>query len=178
MSVEPKFEEKPENRDSLSVVTVPARTGSVRCLWAFTKTKRLILLAKVKDGFVPRIRDEIFPVLKTLRVVHCPFTNLPEKKTSRWGESLTAEKMEQCRWVKPKLVCEVAFLEWTDAGHLRHCTFVAMRDDKKAAEVVAKPMIAASIRVGCARLNIWHQIVKQRGLFCLRSCSLARSCRK
>ena len=52
------------------------------------------------------------------------------------GESLTAEKMEQCRWVTPKLVCRVAFVEWTDAGHLRHCTLVAMRDDKKAVEVV------------------------------------------
>jgi bifunctional non-homologous end joining protein LigD len=44
--------------------------------------------------------------------------------------------MKQCRWVKAKLVCQVAFVEWTDAGHLRHCTFVAMRDDKKPAEVV------------------------------------------
>jgi ATP-dependent DNA ligase len=44
---------------------------------------------------------------------------------------IVKEKMDQCRWVAPKLVCQVAFLEWTDAGHLRHCTFVAMRDDKK-----------------------------------------------
>ena len=44
--------------------------------------------------------------------------------------------MKECYWVTPKLVCQVAFLEWTDAGHLRHCTFVAMRDDKKPAEVV------------------------------------------
>ena len=44
--------------------------------------------------------------------------------------------MEQCRWVKPKLVCQVAFVEWTDAGHLRHCTFIGMRDDKEPAEVV------------------------------------------
>jgi ATP-dependent DNA ligase len=29
-----------------------------------------------------------------------------------------------------------AFVEWTDSGHLRHCTFVAMRDDKKPAEVI------------------------------------------
>jgi bifunctional non-homologous end joining protein LigD len=43
-----------------------------------------------------------------------------------------AEKMDPCRWVKPK----VAFVEWTDAGRLRYCTFVAMRDDKKPAEVV------------------------------------------
>ena len=45
-------------------------------------------------------------------------------------------KMDQCRWVKPRLVCQVAFVEWTDAGHLRHCTFIGMRDDKKALEVV------------------------------------------
>jgi ATP-dependent DNA ligase len=40
------------------------------------------------------------------------------------------------RSVKPDLVCQVAFVEWTDAGHPRHCGFVAMRDDKKLAEVV------------------------------------------
>jgi hypothetical protein len=88
------------------------------------ENKKLIFVAKVKDGFVPRIRDEIFPALQKLKVVHCRFKNLPEKRASRWGESLTAEKMEQCRWVTPKLV------------YLRHCTFVAMRDHKKAAEVV------------------------------------------
>ena len=64
------------------------------------------------------------------------FRNLPEKRSSRWGETITAEKMSECRWVKPKLVCQVAFVEWTDAGHLRHCTFNAMRGDKKAGEVV------------------------------------------
>jgi ATP-dependent DNA ligase len=49
---------------------------------------------------------------------------------------LAAEKIDECRWVKPKLVCQVALVEWTDAGHLRHCTFVGMRDDKKPTEVV------------------------------------------
>ena len=56
--------------------------------------------------------------------------------------SATAREMEQCRWVKPRLVCQVAFVEWTDAGHLRHCTFVAMRDDKKPAEVVRERELA------------------------------------
>ena len=50
-------------------------------------------------------------------------------------KSITDEKMNQCRWVKPKLVCQVAFVEWRDPGHLRHCSFIA-RDDKKPAEVV------------------------------------------
>ena len=122
-------------RSSSLAVTFPAR-GFDALLVGVYENKELIFVAKVKNGFVPRIRDELFPALKALQTAQCPFKNLPEKRASRWGESLTAEKMEQCRWVKPKLVCQVAFVEWTDAGHLRHCTFVAMRDDKKPAEVI------------------------------------------
>ena len=44
--------------------------------------------------------------------------------------------MKECRWVKPRLVCQVEFVEWTDSGHLRHATFQGMRDDKPADEVV------------------------------------------
>jgi bifunctional non-homologous end joining protein LigD len=84
--------------------------------------KELIFVAKVKNGFVPRIRDELFPALKALQITQCPFKNLPEKRASR-GESLTAEKMEQCPWVKPQLVCQVAFVEWTDAGHFEALHF-------------------------------------------------------
>jgi ATP dependent DNA ligase C terminal region len=115
---------------------IPAALGFDALLVSVYENKKRIFVAKVKNGFVPRVRDEIFPTLKTLQTARCPFKNLPEKRASRWGESLTEEKMDQCRWVKPKPVCQVAFLEWTDAGHLRHCTFVAMRDDKKPAGVV------------------------------------------
>ena len=115
---------------------IPGAHGFDALLVGVYENKQFIFVAKVKNGFLPRLRDEIFPTLKTLIAAHCPFTNLPEKRVSRWGESLTAEKMKQCRWVTPKLVCQVAFLEWTDAGHMRHCSFVAMRDDKKPAEVV------------------------------------------
>jgi bifunctional non-homologous end joining protein LigD len=100
------------------------------------ENKELIFVAKVRNGFVPRIRDELFPALKALQTAKCPFRNLPETRASRWGESLTAEMLEQRRWIKPRLVCQVAFVEWTGAGHLRRCTFVAMRDDKKPAKVV------------------------------------------
>ena len=34
------------------------------------------------------------------------------------------------------LVCQIAFVEWTDSGHLRYCTFIGMHDDKKPSEVV------------------------------------------
>jgi DNA ligase D-like protein (predicted ligase) len=79
---------------------IPGAHGFDALLVGVYKDKEFIFVAKVKDGFVPRIRDEIFPALKALQTARCPFKNLPEKRASRWGESLTAEKMNQCRWVK------------------------------------------------------------------------------
>jgi ATP-dependent DNA ligase len=119
---------------------IPGARGFDALLVGVYEKKELIFVAKVKNGFVPRVRNELFPALKALQTAQCPFKNLPEKRASRWGESLTADKMDQCRWVKTKLVYQIAFVEWTDAGHLRHCTFVGMRDDKKAAEVVRETL--------------------------------------
>ncbi len=98
--------------------------------------KSFRFVAKVKDGFVPRLRKEIFCEFKKLGTEKCPFVNLPEEKGARRGEALTKEKMKECRWLKPKLVCQVAFVEWTDTGNLRHAKFIAMRDDKEARDVV------------------------------------------
>ncbi len=115
---------------------VPGARGFDALLVGIYENKHLLFVAKVKNGFVAGLRDKIFSLLEKRRVTHCPFKNLPEKKGSRRGESLTAENMKRCRWIKPELVCEVEFVEWTDAGHLRHSTFIAMRDDKEPAEVI------------------------------------------
>ena len=58
----------------------PGAHGFDALLVGVYENKRLIFVAKVKDGFVPRIRDEIFPALQKLRVVHCPFKNLAREK--------------------------------------------------------------------------------------------------
>ncbi|MEX3984300.1 DNA ligase D [Paraburkholderia sp. EG287A] len=42
-------------------------------------------------------------------------------------------------WLAPELVCEVSFVEWTKAGHLRHPIFEGMRRDKAASEVTVEP---------------------------------------
>jgi bifunctional non-homologous end joining protein LigD len=39
-------------------------------------------------------------------------------------------------WVKPELVAQVAFTEWTRDGRLRHPRYLGLRDDKPAREVV------------------------------------------
>jgi ATP-dependent DNA ligase len=49
---------------------------------------------------------------------------------------LTAKKMADCRWLKPVLVGNFEFVEWTGDNHLRHTKFVALRDDKDARQVV------------------------------------------
>ncbi|HET9378318.1 MAG TPA: hypothetical protein VFO40_25340 [Chthoniobacterales bacterium] len=46
---------------------------------------------------------------------------------------------EQIQWVRPNLVCEVAFAEWTQDRELRQTTFLGWRDDKSPEEVVLDP---------------------------------------
>jgi ATP-dependent DNA ligase len=44
--------------------------------------------------------------------------------------------MKDCRWMKPQLVGQFEYVEWTPNGYLRHSKFVALREDKKARDVV------------------------------------------
>jgi ATP-dependent DNA ligase len=96
----------------------------------------LMYAAGTRNGFTPASRAELFRKLKPLEIDECPFANLPEKKAGRWGAGLTSEKMKECRWLKPTLVGQFEFVEWTDLHHLRHTKFIALRDDKKAKDVV------------------------------------------
>jgi ATP-dependent DNA ligase len=43
--------------------------------------------------------------------------------------------MKVLKWVRPKLVAKISFVEWTDHAHLRHPRFLGLRDDKKPKEV-------------------------------------------
>lgn len=99
-------------------------------------SKRLLSAGKVRSGFTPRSRALLFDRLRPLAVARCPFANLPTSKSSHWGEGITAEEMALITWVKPAVVVEVAFTEWTRDGSLRHAAFVGTRDDKHAREVL------------------------------------------
>ena len=81
-------------------------------------------------------RRELHDRLRPLIVKTCPFVNLPEATPGRWGQGLTATKMNECIWVKPKLVAIFEFLEWTDSNHVRHINFVGLRSDKDPLTVV------------------------------------------
>jgi len=96
---------------------------------------RYVTLARAADTVLATYREQLFKRFKGLEIDECPFANLPEKKSGRWGEGLTAAKMEECLWLKPVLVGQFEFVEWTPDGHLRHSRFVALRDDKKPKDV-------------------------------------------
>src|SRR5262249_18030704 len=52
-----------------------------------------------------------------------------------WGQGLTAQKMAECKWLKPELVGQFEFVEWTPDNHLRHSRFQGLREDKKPRDV-------------------------------------------
>jgi DNA ligase D-like protein (predicted ligase) len=114
----------------------PGSHGFDALIVGFYRGKDLIYAARVRAGFVPAARREVFEQLKHLRMTKCPFKNLPELGDGRWGQGLTAEKMKTCVWLKPEAVVRIDFVEWTGADHLRHTKFIGMRDDKDPKKVV------------------------------------------
>ena len=107
---------------------VPSNLGVDSLVVGFYRGEDLIYAARVGAGLVPATRREMFERLKGLKASKCPFVNLPELSAGRWGQGLTAEKMQECAWVRPELVARIQFLEWTGADHLRHTKFVALSE--------------------------------------------------
>jgi ATP-dependent DNA ligase len=70
-----------------------------------------------------------------MEIAMCPFANLPEAKRTLGAHGLTAEKMKECRWLRPVLVGQFEYVEWTPDNHLRHSSFIALRQDRDAREV-------------------------------------------
>ena len=69
--------------------------------------------------------------------------------TAAETDVLTSHEWQSIRWVKPVLLCEVAFTEWTLDGRIRHPSFQGLREDKDATQVKKeKPMLAAANKPG------------------------------
>ena len=96
---------------------------------------RLYFAGRVRAGLTPHVRAEIWPVLAPHRRTTCPFVNLPSAGGGHWGEGVTKEDMTKLRWVEPRLVVEVSFVEWTRDNNLRHSQFLGVRNDVEPSEV-------------------------------------------
>ena len=97
--------------------------------------RNLQFAGKVRAGLTPHARAAILRRVEGGTAARCPFVNLPSSRTSHWGEGITEEDMTTLRWVKPQVVVDVQFVEWTRDGLLRHPSFVAIREDKRPRDV-------------------------------------------
>ena len=79
----------------------------------------------VGTGFSHAMLEELYAKMLPLRAASSPF------KQRVKDEAATT-------WIKPKLVAEVKFTEWTSAGEMRHPAFLGLREDKKAKDVVVE----------------------------------------
>ena len=117
----------------------PGAHGVDALLVGYYDGRRLKFAGKVRAGFTPHVRREVFAKLTPLHTLRCPFVDLPNSKATHWGGGVTVEQMGEMQWLKPKLVAQVRFVEWTAADHLRHAAFLGLRDDKAPAEVRREP---------------------------------------
>jgi bifunctional non-homologous end joining protein LigD len=96
-------------------------------------------VGKVGTGFNDKDQKEMMAKFENLVTDKSPFSTIPDvNKPSRFRPNPPKAK---ATWLKPELVCEVAFTEVTDDGVFRHPSFQGMRIDKKAKEVVREAAV-------------------------------------
>ena len=76
-------------------------------------------LGRVGTGFTDAELDALLEELRPLQISRCPFIDDIDKPVAG-----------SATWVLPKLVADVAFMDWTSTGHLRHPTWRGIRRDK------------------------------------------------
>ncbi|SFD98698.1 DNA ligase D [Flavobacterium phragmitis] len=86
------------------------------------KGKELQYIGKCGTGFTEAVLKELYTKLLPYFIEKSPLT---EKVPLR----------DKIQWVKPKLICQVKYSEWTQDKHLRHPVYLGLRVDKKIAEV-------------------------------------------
>jgi bifunctional non-homologous end joining protein LigD len=86
----------------------------------------LIYVGHTGTGFNERELSRLIKLLKPLETDECPFA--PRPRTN-----------ERPHWVKPVLVAQIKFTEWTADGKLRHPVYLGLRDDKKPEDIVREP---------------------------------------
>ncbi|MBB6238070.1 bifunctional non-homologous end joining protein LigD [Pedobacter sp. AK013] len=96
--------------------------------------EKLQYVGKVGTGFSDKLQKTMMEQFKPIIVDKSPFESIPDvNKPSRFRPNPPKAK---ATWLKPELVCEVAFAEVTSDGVFRHPSFQGMREDKRAKEVV------------------------------------------
>jgi bifunctional non-homologous end joining protein LigD len=112
---------------------------------------KLQYVGKVGTGFNNAAQKEMMAQFRPLITDKSPFDVIPDvNKPSRFRPNPPKAK---ATWLRPELVCEVAFSEVTNDGVFRHPSFQGMRDDKKAKEVIRETEVETKAIVETAFPN-------------------------
>jgi bifunctional non-homologous end joining protein LigD len=96
------------------------------------ENKKLKYIGNAGTGFSETSLKELHSQMEKLRTDVNPF-DFPAKMIGAQGKPV---------WIKPELVCNIKYAEWTSDGHLRHPVFMGLRIDKNAKEVIDERTIA------------------------------------
>lgn len=90
----------------------------------YSDQKEFIYAGRVGTGFNLQVIDHLMQQFKALKLTSAAFVNPPK-----------GYQAKGITWLKPKLVCEVKFAEWTEDNVLRHPSYVGLREDKTASNI-------------------------------------------
>lgn len=114
-------------------------------------------VGKVGTGFSSKLQKEMLGEFKPFIQDKSPFSTEPDyNKPSRFRPNPPRAK---ATWLKPELVCEVAFTEVTSDGVFRHPSFQGMRSDKKAVEVIREVALPTEALVEAETESVHSQAV-------------------
>ena len=91
---------------------------------------------RVGTGFNGKTLAALHKQMQAEKRATCPFVDLPSGKDGKWAQGITPGEMKKCTWVKPVMVAQVKFAEWTRDNKLRAPVYLGLREDKKATGVV------------------------------------------
>jgi bifunctional non-homologous end joining protein LigD len=115
-----------------------SRQGIGALLVGYYEGNRLAFAGKVGTGFTQQGALDLRRRLEALEVKTCRFMPPPAGALAR-----------RAHWVKPALVCELAFTEWTGDGKIRHPSFQGLRRDKSPKQVVReRPVVVGEVPTG------------------------------
>ncbi len=111
--------------------------------------KKLVAVGHVGGGFNRKTLKQVYNLMQPLKTTRSPFAEPPPTN-------------EAVQWIKPELVAQVKFAEWTAERQMRQPIFLGLREDKDAQECTVEPKRATAAEVPVADAKAAHASAAKR----------------